>query len=83
MLRTGGIVHFATMCGEIHDPEVRASFDPETRCVMRDGRAMRQIKMAEDILREIEAAGFRILQWQIEPPKTTHDQSDLLVNATK
>ena len=83
VLRRGGIFHVATMCGEIHDPEVRDSFDAATRCLVRDGVAIRQINPAPDILREIEDAGFRVLRHEIDPPTKIHDQADLLVNATK
>ncbi len=83
LLRAGGIFHVATMCGEIHDPEVRATFDPTTNCLVRDGVAIRQIKAAADILREIENAGFRVLHWEVDPPVKINDQAELLVNATK
>jgi len=83
VLRPQGIFHVATMCGEIHDPEVRAAFDPATRCIIRNGRAIRQVEMADDILRQIEGASFRVLRWEIDPPAKLQDQADLLVNATK
>ncbi|MGA2987452.1 MAG: methyltransferase domain-containing protein [Terriglobia bacterium] len=83
VLRPRGIFHVATMCGEIHDPEVRAAFDPVTRCIMRDGMAIRQIETDVHILHEIESAGFRILHWEIDPPTTLQDQGDILVNATR
>jgi len=83
VLRPDGIFHIATMCGQIHDPEVRAAFDPATRCIIQDGIAIRQVEMPAEILREIEGAGFRVLHWEIDPPSTIKDQADLLVNATK
>jgi hypothetical protein len=83
VLRPRVIFHVATMYGEVHDPEVRSAFDPATRCIIRDGMAIRQVEMAADILREIEGAGFRVLHWEIDPPKMVQDQADLSINATK
>jgi cyclopropane fatty-acyl-phospholipid synthase-like methyltransferase len=83
VLRPQGTFHVATMCGEIHSPEVRAAFDPVTRCIMRDGMPIRQVEMPADILHEIESAGFRVLHWEIDPPAKTQDQAELLVSATK
>jgi hypothetical protein len=82
-VRPEGMFHVATMCGEILDPAVRASFNPETRCVVVDGVAFRQVEEAPNILREIETAGFRVLHWDIKPAAHAKDQSALLVNATK
>jgi len=83
VLRPHGILHVATMCGEIHDPAVRAAFDPVTRCVIREGKATRQVMMPGEIRGELESAGFRVLHWEIDPAATIEDQDDLLVNATK
>lgn len=83
VLKPGGTFHVATMCGELQDPRTRAAFDRATRCLMRDGVAIRQINEATDIVREVEAAGFRVLEWEIDPARGIDDQDDLLLNATK
>jgi ubiquinone/menaquinone biosynthesis C-methylase UbiE len=83
VLRPGGIFHVATMCGPIHDPKIQELFDPATSCVLRNGVAIRQVKSPEEILQEMERAGFRILHHELDPPKNIHDQTDLLANATR
>ena len=75
------------MCGDVVDEtseEIRKHFDPQSRYVIYDGVATRYVGLAEDILREIKEAGFRILDWRIEQRKDGENDSDMLsVAATK
>lgn len=78
-----------TMCGEVTGEESKKHFDPESRCLVYEGKdgpfASRYIGLAEDILDEIREAGFHILHWEVKPRRLDvypNDQDDLLVDAT-
>lgn len=61
-LKAGGIYICNTMCNAPKDPEVLKNFDATANCYIRNDVAIRYIGRQDDIIREIEAAGFRILQ---------------------
>ncbi len=73
----GGTFFVATMCGEISLPELRACFDPVTRCQVVDGIAYRFIGDASEILDELRGAGFEIACSTICPRKDDNDQDHL------
>jgi SAM-dependent methyltransferase len=73
----GRSLFVATMCGEITIPELRACFDPVTRCQVVDGVAYRFIGDADELLDELRAAGFEIACSTICRRKGDHDQDNL------
>lgn len=73
----GGALFVSTMCGEITIPELRACFDPITRCQIVDGVAYRFIGDAGEILDELRAAGFSIVASTICPRTDENDQDHL------
>jgi ubiquinone/menaquinone biosynthesis C-methylase UbiE len=81
VLKPGGILFSETMCGEIRDPEVQKLFDPESRCMIRDGVAGRYIGLPEDIVEEFKCAGFKLISFEVSPDPDTQD--DLRIYATK
>ncbi len=81
VLKPGGIFFSETMCGEIRDPEVLKLFDPESRCMIRDGVAGRYIGAAEDIIAEVKKAGFKIIKSEVSPDPEAQD--DLRILASK
>lgn len=89
VLKPGGFFHVRTWCGEIKDEETRKTFDPVSRCLIRQGDiAYRYIGLAEDILDEIRTAGFDILHYEVkkssEKPKLHTTKGErLLVAAIK
>jgi SAM-dependent methyltransferase len=65
-LRPGGKLHIQTMCGDGHKETLFAGFDPETRCILTpSGLAVRYLGRPEDILNEVSAAGFTVLESQV------------------
>jgi SAM-dependent methyltransferase len=84
VLRPGGAFLLRTMCNE-PPPSMaqRNGFDPATRCMVRDGVASRYIGRATDLLAELEAAGFRLLQWQVVPARDEADCDELFALAGK
>ena len=83
VLRPGGIFLVETMVGDPTAPEVLADFDRGTRCVVRDGVAVRYLGLADDVVGEIEAAGFNVLERWVVPPDRDGDQDDLLLVAER
>ncbi|MDD4205786.1 MAG: class I SAM-dependent methyltransferase [Candidatus Delongbacteria bacterium] len=81
VLKPGGIFFSETMCGEIRDPEVLKLFDPESRCMIRDGVAGRYIGLPEDIVEELKSAGFNLISYEVSPDPDAQD--DLRIIATK
>ncbi len=65
VLRPGGIFVSSCMCGE-PPPYLLKYFDPATCCMVRDGIAGRCFKMPEDILKEMENAGFIIRDYRTQ-----------------
>jgi len=78
VLKFGGLFYISTMCGEPKEPEVVKMFDAETRCMVWDGVARRYVGKPEDILREIEAVGFKIIRQEIQTGNDTEDNLSLL-----
>jgi len=83
VLKPGGVFLIMSMCGEITDDLIQKHYDPETRCLIRGGTAIRYLGLAEDILEEIKAANFQILHWEIKTSAAQADQGELLVVASK
>jgi ubiquinone/menaquinone biosynthesis C-methylase UbiE len=81
VLRPGGSFYVSSMCGDPKEPEVLKNYDPESRCMVYSGVAGRYFGRAEDIIKEIEKAGFKIKRHQVRGNKELQD--DLIVLAIK
>jgi ubiquinone/menaquinone biosynthesis C-methylase UbiE len=80
VLKTGGILVSNCMCGD-PAPEVRKFFDPVTRCLVRQGISGRYIGRREDIMREVEEAGFALSEhWTEMDPE---GQEELFLIASR
>lgn len=66
-LKAGGIYICNTMCNAPKAPEVLKHFDAASRCYIRNDVAIRYIGEQDDIIREIETAGFRMLHADLMP----------------
>ncbi len=82
-LGPGGGFFVSTMCGEITQPALRATFDPVTRCQVVAGVSYRFIGDADEILDELRAAGFAIAASRICRRKDDDDQDHLWAVARK
>jgi ubiquinone/menaquinone biosynthesis C-methylase UbiE len=76
VLKPEGIFFIQTMCAEkITDKMIKYyDMDPQSRCQIKDGLAVRYVGRAEDILSEIREAGFHILDWKIETLESTKEK---------
>ncbi|MGF1524876.1 MAG: class I SAM-dependent methyltransferase [Leptolyngbyaceae cyanobacterium] len=84
VLKANGILAINTMCDQVPDtPHFQERFDPQSRCVMRDGIATRYIGESNSILQEIIQAGFKLLDVEVYPPKHQEDLADLHVIAKR
>jgi ubiquinone/menaquinone biosynthesis C-methylase UbiE len=84
VLKPGGFFHVDTMCGNVIDEEVKKHFHPESRCLIYNGIATRYIGLVDDVLLEIQQAGFQIVHWELESPNEGDVvDTGLLVNAIK
>jgi len=84
-LHPGGCFYVQSMCGDVLDASsVKPQFDPTSCCTINSaGVATRYIGKPEDILQELQIAGFELDQWEILPRVSEDDQDDLLVQAIK
>ncbi|MCK5038079.1 MAG: class I SAM-dependent methyltransferase [Thermoplasmata archaeon] len=83
VLRPSGIMIIATMCGEITDENIKEHFNEGTRCIEHNGFATRYIGSVDDILDEIQQAGFRIIDKKLKTRKSMDDQDELFVICSK
>lgn len=83
VLKPDGIFVVLTMCGDVLSERTRSFFDPRTRTIVVNGRPTRYIGTAQDILSEMEAAGFVIETARIAPRRERDEQDDLIVTARK
>lgn len=84
VLKPGGILTICSMCNDVPDnPHFRETFDPASRCTIQQGIVTRYIGDSNDILQEIMAAGFRIVEVTLLPPRNADDLADLQVIAAK
>ncbi len=65
VLRPRGVLLVSTMCGLPKSDDARAQYDAATRTLRRGGAACRTLLPAEDIAREIAAAGFQVISQEI------------------
>lgn len=64
-LMQDGIYIVNTMCDNVNDTETLKYFDADSRYYFRNGKAIRYIGKHQDIICEIETAGFEILYMNI------------------
>ena len=79
-LKPGGVFHVNSMCGHPHPPHDH-NFDPDSRCVVSHGVALRYFGTAESILEEVTQAGFHIDRQCLIPAQNADDEDCLLINA--
>lgn len=60
ILKPDGAFVVSSMCGEPRSGDARARFDPQTRCLMQDGRPYRTLKPLAALEAELVVAGFAV-----------------------
>jgi ubiquinone/menaquinone biosynthesis C-methylase UbiE len=60
VLRPGGVFLLSSMCGTPKSAEVHERFDYVKQCLLEDGRPYRTLEPAEEIIAEVQDAGFRV-----------------------
>ena len=83
VLKPGDLLHINTMCGDHFADRFPEQFDPENRCQVWDGVALRYFGHAEDILAEVKAAGFEIVQSKVVPSTRDDAEDMILIDAHK
>ena len=79
VLKPGGYFLMITMCGPLNC-ETLEGFDSESGCVVCKGIATRYIGMPENLVAEVQTAGFKVVQWHVEPDV---EIPDLVLEAVK
>jgi SAM-dependent methyltransferase len=91
VLKSSGFFRVSTTYGN-QDVKTRLEvspgcwYDPQSRCLLKDGRPHARVGLAEDILDEIRTSGFRILCWETSERKDEKQpfvQGGLTVDAVK
>lgn len=78
VLKPGGVFHIRTMCGDPTSDALRDGYDPQTRCIVLGGVAVRYLGAPENILNEVRAASFEVIARQVV---LTSDQTMLIADA--
>lgn len=81
VLRPGGAFILDSMCNEPRAPDALAMFDTVSRYIMRDGVPTRYIGRPDDLIREVQLAGFDVAESWLEPPMDDLDQDELVLIA--
>ncbi len=71
VLKKGGLFVMVALCGE-PEPELAKYFHRESRCLVRDGVAARYLGLPESICKEVESAGFHVMDWRVEDFEDHH-----------
>lgn len=78
-LKPGGFMLVNAMCAP--GPEVGLEgYDPTTRCIISNNVAIRYIGLPESITKEVAAAGFHVVDVQVD---TADSVGDITIQATK
>lgn len=81
-LHPGGCFLVMTMCGEPRSVALRQRFDESTRCIWGCGGPHRHLGCSEELLAELDSAGFHLGYWRVQPgDEATGDQDMLLAVA--
>ncbi|MCU0607549.1 MAG: methyltransferase domain-containing protein [Candidatus Edwardsbacteria bacterium] len=84
VLKPGGVFYICTMCGDPKATRIREDFDPESRCLVSNGVAYRYLGRPEDVVRELNESGFKIVRKHLrEVGDNQEDQDNLLIVAVK
>ena len=84
MLKPGGMLHINTMWADtLLTAESLGGYNPQTRCQIWDGVALRYFGSPEELLAEATAAGFEIVQSQVCPRPHPNHSAMLLIDARK
>ena len=76
VLKPGGLLHINTMWDD-GNLDALGGFDPETRCQIWDGVALRYFGLPDELLAEATAAGFDII-WSKTYPRPHPNHSAML-----
>lgn len=80
VLKPGGYVMINTMCGPVF-PEKIANYNAESRCTIHGDIATRYYGDPDDILTEIKAAGFELIQYEIEACDSEQSNHYMIIEA--
>ena len=71
------------MCGTPSCEEYLKEFDQNSRCIIRDGMAVRFLGQPDGLENEVLNAGFIIINQQVIPRRNDRELDLLLLDATK
>ncbi len=84
VLRPGGLLRVNTMwADDLLTEESLGGYDPQTRCQIWDGVALRFFGLPEELLAEASAASFEIVKSQVCPRPHPNYSAMLLIDARK
>lgn len=78
VLRPGGALLVMTMCGVVTAAKVRTALGPDGKTVMHDGVPVRYVAAPEEVLAELNVAGFVVESYRVDP-RESEEAQDMLV----
>jgi ubiquinone/menaquinone biosynthesis C-methylase UbiE len=83
VLKPGGYMLVLTMCGAPDECDwPKLNYDPETCCQVVDGVALRYFTSQEELLAELQGAGFAVVAHRVLAKSDLESHSRLWVDAT-
>ncbi len=67
VLKPGGWLLITSICDEPNSPNDAPNYDSQTRCYVQNGVAYTYQGRADDILKEVQDAGFKVVWQEITP----------------
>jgi ubiquinone/menaquinone biosynthesis C-methylase UbiE len=83
VLKPHGIFHVNTMCGTPSCDEFLQHYDSASRCLIREGIAIRYLGLPESVEQEVAEAGFLVVSRKILPRRNDRELDLLLLDLTK
>lgn len=82
VLRPNGALVVMTMCGMVTAAKVRAALAPDGKTVLHDGIPVRYVAAPEEVLAELEAAGF-VVEWHRVELRQSDEAQDMLITVAR
>lgn len=83
VLRPGGALVIMTMCGEVTAAKVLAALGPDNKTAFHEGVPVRYVAAPDEVLAELEGAGFVVESHGVDPRESDEGQDMLIAVARR
>jgi len=83
VLRLNGALVVMTMCGIVTAAKVQVALAPDGKTVLHDGIPVRYVAAPEEVLAELNVAGFVVESHRVDPRESEQAQDMLIAVARR